>query len=83
MADAIWQDVGQADPAFTKMLLHADRRELVNAIFDHKRIHAPDDDRIIVRAGILPDNDGEIRVVADFVNKADYDPDMFISPFRT
>jgi hypothetical protein len=57
-------------------------RELTNAILDHKRKHAPTDDRIIVRAGILPGNDGEVRVVADFVNKADYDPNIIVSPLR-
>ena len=39
-------------------------------------------DRIIVRASVLPGSDGEVRVVADFVNKADYDPNMIVSPFR-
>lgn len=82
MADGIWEQVGQEDPHFTKMLRYTDRRELTNAILDHKRKHAPTDARIIVRAGIMPGNDGEVRVVADFVNKADYDPNMIVSPFR-
>ena len=79
MADDIWQHIGQEYPEFTKVLRFADRRELTNAILGHKRMHAPDDYRIIVRAGILPGNQGELRVVADFVNKADYDPNMSVS----